>query len=434
MTLSILWFILVAVLWTVYLILEGFDFGVGMLLPFVAKGDRERTQAVRTIGPHWDGNEVWLLTAGGATFAAFPEWYATMFSGMYLALFLVLAALIVRVMALEWRSKVATEKWRFTWDWAHTISAWLVPLLLGVAFANFVQGMKIEVIDVATGTVVDPTLVDQSLSSATHQLTGGFFSLLTPFTILGGLAVLVVCLAHGAQFLALKTTGDVRDRANAIAAPASIAATVLAAAWLMWGQFSYTTNVLAWIPLVVAALAIIASTVLSQATLRREGLSLRGLRRGDCRHGGVGLRFDGSRRPEVLDQPGVLADDRSGFVDDRDAHRHDDRDRLLAPHRPGIRHLVLLDLPFPRGHGGRHHQDGSPHEEDPPGRELPRRLIHPARCARSSMRGRAQSYARHGRGRGLSTHDVAFWGTIVPVRPFDPACCVTPVRPAFPSP
>ena len=172
MTLSILWFILVAVLWTVYLILEGFDFGVGMLLPFVAKGDRERTQAVRTIGPHWDGNEVWLLTAGGATFAAFPEWYATMFSGMYLALFLIL-----------------------------------------------------------------------------------------------------VCLAHGAQFLALKTTGDVRDRANAIAAPASIAATVLAAAWLMWGQFSYTTNVLAWIPLVVAALAIIASTVLSQATLRREGLS-----------------------------------------------------------------------------------------------------------------------------------------------------------------
>ena len=273
MTLSILWFILVAVLWTVYLILEGFDFGVGMLLPFVAKGDRERTQAVRTIGPHWDGNEVWLLTAGGATFAAFPEWYATMFSGMYLALFLVLTALIVRVMALEWRSKVATEKWRFTWDWAHTISAWLVPLLLGVAFANFVQGMKIEVIDVATGTVVDPTLVDQSLSSATHQLTGGFFSLLTPFTILGGLAVLAVCLAHGAQFLALKTTGDVRDRANAIAAPASIAATVLAAAWLMWGQFSYTTNVLAWIPLVVAALAIIASTVLSQATLRREGLS-----------------------------------------------------------------------------------------------------------------------------------------------------------------
>ena len=177
MTLSILWFVLIAVLWTVYLILEGFDFGVGMLLPFVAKGDRERTQTVRTIGPHWDGNEVWLLTAGGATFAAFPEWYATMFSGMYLALFLILVCLIIRVMALEWRSKVATEQWRHAWDWAHTISAWLVPILLGVAFANFVQGMKIEVVDVATGTVIDPTLVDQSLAGATHQLTGGFFSL-----------------------------------------------------------------------------------------------------------------------------------------------------------------------------------------------------------------------------------------------------------------
>ena len=273
MTLSILWFILVAVLWTVYLILEGFDFGVGMLLPFAAKGDRERTQMVRTIGPHWDGNEVWLLTAGGATFAAFPEWYATMFSGMYLALFLILVCLIIRIMALEWRSKVATEKWRRTWDWAHTICAWLVPLLLGVAFANFVAGMHIEVVDVATGTVVDPTLVNQSLASATHQLTGGFFSLLTPYTLLGGLAVLAVCLAHGAQILALKTTGEVRDRANAIAAPATIAATVLAAAWLVWGQFAYTTNVLAWIPLVVAALAIIVSTVLSQSTLRREGLS-----------------------------------------------------------------------------------------------------------------------------------------------------------------
>ena len=172
MTLSILWFVLIAVLWTVYLILEGFDFGVGMLLPFVAKGDRERTQTVRTIGPHWDGNEVWLLTAGGATFAAFPEWYATMFSGMYLALFLILVCLIIRVMALEWRSKVATEKWRHAWDWAHTISAWLVPILLGVAFANFVQGMRIEVVDVATGTVIDPTLVNQSLASATPSRTG----------------------------------------------------------------------------------------------------------------------------------------------------------------------------------------------------------------------------------------------------------------------
>lgn len=273
MTLSILWFILIAVLWTMFLILEGFDFGVGMLLPFVSKNDAERTQAIKTIGPHWDGNEVWLLTAGGATFAAFPEWYATMFSGMYLALFLVLVALILRISAFEWRSKLATEKWRGIWDKLHTFAAFLVPLLLGVAFANLVQGMKIEVVSSVDGTVVEPSLVAESLDGAAHQLTGGFFSLLTPYTLLGGVVVLAVCFAHGAQFLALKTDGDVRARANAIAGPASIAATVLAAIFLVWGQFAYTSNVLAWIPLVIAALAIIASAAFSQPALRSEGKS-----------------------------------------------------------------------------------------------------------------------------------------------------------------
>ena len=272
MTLSILWFVLIAVLWTAYLVTEGFDFGVGALLKIVAKNDEERTQTVRTIGPHWDGNEVWLLTAGGATFAAFPEWYATMFSGMYLALFLILFALIIRISAFEWRSKIATEKWRNTWDVLHSVCAWLVPILLGVAFANFIQGMKIEVVD-AAGQVIAPDMVEGSLDVAAHQLTGGFFSLLTPYTILGGLTVLAVCLAHGAQFLALKTEGDVRERANGLAAPLTVLATVLAAAFLLWGQFAYTTNVLAWIPLLVAALAIIASAAFSQQALRREGLS-----------------------------------------------------------------------------------------------------------------------------------------------------------------
>ena len=141
---------------------------------------------LRTIGPHWDGNEVWLLTAGGATFAAFPEWYATMFSGMYLALFLILFCLILRISALEWRAKIATAKWRSAWDSIHTVTAVLVPVLFGVAFANLVQGMKIEVVDEMTGAVVAPDMVTDSLATATHQLTGGFFSLLTPFTILGG--------------------------------------------------------------------------------------------------------------------------------------------------------------------------------------------------------------------------------------------------------
>lgn len=270
MTLSILWFILIAVLWIGYLVLEGFDFGVGMLLPVVAKDDRERTQALRTIGPHWDGNEVWLLTAGGATFAAFPEWYATMFSGMYLALFVILLLLILRISALEWRSKIDTLKWRSRWDTLHTAAAFGVPLLLGVAFANLVQGMHIEVVGKDL-VVVPPDQVTTSLNTSVHQITGGFFSLLTPFTLLGGLVIVAICFAHGAQFLALKTEGDVRKRANAVVPGASILATVLAALFVVWGQFAYSDNVLAWIPLVVAALSLIAAAAFSQKAMRSEG-------------------------------------------------------------------------------------------------------------------------------------------------------------------
>ena len=148
MTLSVLWFILIAVLWIGYLTLEGFGFGVGMIYKFVAKDERERRALLGTIGPHWDGNEVWLLTAGGATFAAFPEWYGTLFSGAYLVLFLILLALIVRICAIEWRGKINSDTWRARWDWAHTISAWLPAVLWGAAFANLVQGMQIEVVEV----------------------------------------------------------------------------------------------------------------------------------------------------------------------------------------------------------------------------------------------------------------------------------------------
>ena len=274
MDLSIFWFILIAVLWTGYLVLEGFDFGVGMLLPIAARNDRERTTVVRTIGPHWDGNEVWLLTAGGAMFAAFPEWYATMFSGMYLALFLILVMLILRISAIEWRSKIASEKWRTVWDRFHTVAAVTVPLLLGVAFANLVQGMKIEVVERATQEVVPASdVTPEVLAGAAHQLTGGFFSLLTPYTLLGGVALVAICFAHGAQFLALKTKGEVRDRANGVAAPASLVAVVLGAAWVLWGQFAYSNNVWSWIPLMVAALALIASATWSQQATRNEKLS-----------------------------------------------------------------------------------------------------------------------------------------------------------------
>ena len=143
-TLNILWFVLIAVLWTGFFFLEGFDFGVGMLMPFLGKNDEDRQLILNTIGPHWDGNEVWLLTAGGATFAAFPQWYATLFSGFYLAFFLLLLGLIIRGVAFEFRSKDYNPKWRRFWDWAIFAGSFLPALLLGVAFANLAKGLPID--------------------------------------------------------------------------------------------------------------------------------------------------------------------------------------------------------------------------------------------------------------------------------------------------
>ncbi|MDO5722677.1 MAG: cytochrome d ubiquinol oxidase subunit II [Actinomycetaceae bacterium] len=271
--LSILWFILIAVLWVGYLIVEGFDLGVGALLPFVAKNDEERSQAIKTIGPHWDGNEVWLLTAGGATFAAFPEWYATMFSGMYLALFLVLVLLILRIAAIEWRKTVDTVRWRSTWDTIHTVVGFGVPLLFGVAFANLVQGMKIEVVDPVTMEPVAGPITEEVLAHSVHNITGGFFSLLTVFTLLGGLVVLSLAMSQGAQFLSLKTTGPVHDRAERLSSILSLVATGLTAVWAIWAVLAYAGTVWAWLPLVVAALALIGSTVYTQKAMNNSMLS-----------------------------------------------------------------------------------------------------------------------------------------------------------------
>ncbi|WP_067782786.1 cytochrome d ubiquinol oxidase subunit II [Actinomyces vulturis] len=261
MTLSILWFILIAILWIGYLTLEGFDFGVGMLLRPLAKNEQERRAMLKTIGPHWDGNEVWLLTAGGATFAAFPEWYGTLFSGAYLVLFLILLALIVRICAIEWRGKINDQAWRDRWDWAHTISAWLPSILWGAAFANLVQGMKIEVVTTATGEVVPPAEVpaDSLLAGASHQLTGGFWSLITPFTLLGGVVTCLLFLTHGALYVALKTAGDLSSRAEALAKKTGIASIAATAIWALWAQLAYSPNAIAWLPLILTALALIAS-------------------------------------------------------------------------------------------------------------------------------------------------------------------------------
>ncbi len=197
--LNTLWFVLIAVLYSGFFVLEGFDFGVGILLPFISRAqepqevDRRRRMMINTIGPHWDGNEVWLLTAGGATFAAFPHWYATLFSGFYLALFLLLLALIVRGVAFEFRSKDANPKWRRLWDGAIFIGSALPALLLGVAFGNLVRGVPID---------------------AEMNYVGGFFNLLNPYALLAGVTALVTFALHGAIFISLKTEGDLKVAAS----------------------------------------------------------------------------------------------------------------------------------------------------------------------------------------------------------------------------
>lgn len=243
MDLAVFWFILIGVLWTGYLVLEGFDFGVGMLMPIVGKTPKGKRLLLNSIGPVWDGNEVWLLTAGGATFAAFPEWYATLFSGFYLPLFLILVALIVRAVAIEYRSKINDENWRNRWDLAITISSWIPSILWGVAFANIVRGVPID----ETGTY-----------------TGGFFNLLNPFALLGGLVTLGIFLSHGAIFLALKTKGDVYDRAAAWAKRFSIGAVVVGAVWALWLQLAYSNNDWTWGALVVAAAGLIGAAWFSR--------------------------------------------------------------------------------------------------------------------------------------------------------------------------
>jgi len=211
--LATFWFALIGVLWVGYFFLEGFDFGVGILMPFVSKDDLDRRMLVNAIGPTWDGNEVWLLTAGGAMFAAFPLWYATVFSGFYLALFLILVALIVRGMAFEFRGKRDSAQWRFWWDQAIFFGSLLPALLWGVAFANFLHGVPI----VGRGVWVN-----------------GFFDLVKPYALVGGLVSLSLFTLHGATFLGLKTTGGLRDRSRAAGKLVAIPTFVISLGFFVW--------------------------------------------------------------------------------------------------------------------------------------------------------------------------------------------------------
>jgi cytochrome d ubiquinol oxidase subunit II len=213
MSLQIFWFCLIAVLWGGYFLLEGFDFGVGILLPFLPRDERERSTMLETIGPVWDGNEVWLVVAGGATFAAFPAWYATMFSGFYLALLLVLVLLIVRVVSFEWREKSDDPRWRTTWRWANTVGSIGAPFIWGVALANLVHGVPLN---------------------SSGDYSGNILDLFSAYTVLAGIAVVALFALHGATFLALRTRGDLRTRAVAASRRLAIPVAVVVGAMLAW--------------------------------------------------------------------------------------------------------------------------------------------------------------------------------------------------------
>ncbi|MGN6243945.1 MAG: cytochrome d ubiquinol oxidase subunit II [Motilibacteraceae bacterium] len=213
MSLAEFWFLLIAILWSGYFLLEGFDFGVGMLLPVLGKDDVGRRVLINTIGPVWDANEVWVLVAGAGIFAAFPYWYATLFSGFYLPLLLILVALIVRGVAFEYRGKVDDEAWRRRWDVAIVVGSAVPALLWGVAFANIVRGVPID---------------------AQGNYTGTLFTLLNPYGLLGGLVTLSLFLTHGAVFIALKTVGPVRGDARRLAQKLGLVTAVLAVAFLGW--------------------------------------------------------------------------------------------------------------------------------------------------------------------------------------------------------
>lgn len=213
MSLETFWFCLIGVVWGAYFLLEGFDFGVGLLLPVLPDGEGERGVMFEAIGPVWDGNEVWLVVAAGATFAAFPAWYATMFSGFYIALLLILFFLIIRVVSFEWREKRDSPGWRTTWMWANTVGSFGAPFLWGVALANLVHGVP--------------------LNSA-HGYSGDFLDLFSGYTVVAGLAVVVLFALHGATYLTLRTRGDLCERAAAMARRLSLPAAVLTIAILAW--------------------------------------------------------------------------------------------------------------------------------------------------------------------------------------------------------
>ncbi len=252
------WFILVAVLFVGFFMLEGFDFGVGMLMrPLGRMGahgvpddpngvEKHRRAVLNTIGPVWDGNEVWLITAGGAMFAAFPGWYATVFSGLYLPLLAILFAMILRVVAIEWRGKINDPRWRTWADVGIAVGSWLPAILWGTAFAILVRGVPVD---------------------ADKQMQLGFTDVINPYTLLGGVATCALFLLHGAAFLALKTMGDVRANALGMARLLSLPVVVIVGAFGVWTELAHGKP-WTWIVFGVAVIALLIAVWLLRAGTR----------------------------------------------------------------------------------------------------------------------------------------------------------------------
>jgi len=255
MDLQIFWFCLIAALWGAYLVLEGFDFGVGMLLPFVPRDERERSVMFESIGPVWDGNEVWLVIAGGATFAAFPAWYGTMFSGFYLALLLVLFFLIVRVVSFEWRDKIDSTGWRRVWLWANAGGSTGIALIWGIALSTLLHGVPLN---------------------SHGDYAGNFWDLFRPYTIFGGVAFVLVFAFHGANFLSLRTTGDLYVRVRRAARLLAIPAVAVLTGFLVWTvQVAVDRNDKNVFPPVLPAALAVAAFVLAALLvyIGRDGIA-----------------------------------------------------------------------------------------------------------------------------------------------------------------
>ncbi|MFJ4931021.1 cytochrome d ubiquinol oxidase subunit II [Streptomyces sp. NPDC088736] len=255
MELHDVWFVLIAVLWTGYFFLEGFDFGVGVLTGLLARDRAEKRVLINTIGPVWDGNEVWLLSAGGATFAAFPEWYATLFSGFYLPLLLILVCLIVRGVAFEYRAKRPEENWQRNWETAIFWTSLIPAFLWGVAFGNIVHGVKID---------------------KSFEYVGSLGDLLNPYAILGGLVTLTLFTFHGTVFVGLKTVGDIRERARGLSLRVGLVTAVLALVFLTWTQADNGDGK-SLAAMIVAVVALAAAVVAARAGREGWAFALSGL-------------------------------------------------------------------------------------------------------------------------------------------------------------